>query len=179
VFHSRNDGCSFFKLQYSVCRMRYFKIKLKLLQWWGWNRCQIYLHFWGYVDICLHSRTSQSDAAHSVKVLALCVPVDKYVYCALLATEMCHIKSKVRYMYFERIKNWSLILNFPQWMGTEHAPSNGNASDLYLGCSRFESGPEYLLSCMMYFVVSSFSPGKYWNNIFELDHDPFLQNTLR
>jgi hypothetical protein len=63
------------------------------------------LLFLGYVDICLHIRTSQSDADHSVKVLALCVPVDKYVYCALLAAEICHIKSKVWYVYFESMKN--------------------------------------------------------------------------
>jgi hypothetical protein len=60
---------------------------------------QRYFFLEGVVNICLHSRTSQSDAAHSVKVLAICVPY------ALLATEMCHIKSKVWYVCFERMEN--------------------------------------------------------------------------
>jgi hypothetical protein len=46
-------------------------------------------------------RTSQSDAAHSVKVLAVYVPVDRYIHCALLATEVCHIKSKVWYVFWK------------------------------------------------------------------------------
>jgi hypothetical protein len=145
--------------------MSYFKINLKLLQWWGWNRCQIYLqcyYFWEYVDICLHSRTSQSDAAHSVKVL---VSASRSINTfSVLSWGQKYV---IEYSYFERVNNWSLILNFPRWMGTEHVPSNGNASDLYLGRSRFESRPEYCLSWMMYsyFVVSSFSPGKCWSSI--------------